>query len=79
MTSELKRIEVIFDDRAGCEGWYARATEATDGTQQERDIPLDCAADAGDEELADEARSEVRMDALLNCEVPEGFPVEVRR
>ena len=29
--SELKSITVLFDDRKGCEGWYARAVESIDG------------------------------------------------
>jgi len=77
--SELKSIKVIFDDRTGCEGWYARATEEVNGVAQDRDIPLDCDKDADDEDLADEARREVRMDALLSCEVADDFPVTVSR
>ena len=77
--SELKSIAVIFDDRTGCEGWYARATEEVNGDTQDRDIPLDCDVDASDEDLAEEARAEVRMDALLSCHVSEDFPVTVVR
>lgn len=81
--SELNSITVIFD-AIGCEGWYARAEETIThgiwrGETQMRDIPLDCAVDADDEELADEARFEVEMDALLSCQVAEDFPVTVDR
>jgi hypothetical protein len=77
--SELKSITVIFDDRTGCEGWYARAVESINGNTQERDIPLDCEANADDDDLADEARREVRLDALLSCDVADDFPVQVKR
>lgn len=77
--NQATSIKVIYDNRTGCEGWYARVTEGIDGEAQERDIPLDCDVDADDEELAGEARSEARMDGLLSCTVPDDFPVEVRR
>lgn len=44
----LRSIKVIYDNRTGCEGWYARVAEGIDGDAQERDIPLDCDVDADD-------------------------------
>lgn len=77
--NNLKSITVIYDDRSGCEGWFARATVEISDDTQDRDIPLDCDPATDDEELADEARSEVRMDALLKCHVAENFPVTVAK